>query len=71
MVEFARVVNVRVYKCESISRSTMLFKKRERIKRLQFRLDKLEESKKRLAERNKRKESRLKNKTFLCCSVYY
>lgn len=68
MVRWATHIKVRIYRCETISKSTMLFKKRERINRLQFRLNKLEESKRRLRRLNERKKIRRK-KTFLCCSV--
>tara|TARA_Y100001972_G_C7625077_1_gene313541 strand:- start:664 stop:858 length:195 start_codon:yes stop_codon:yes gene_type:complete len=61
MVRFDRRVMVRLYACNTITRSTMIYKKRERLKRLEKRLERLEKHAERI---KKRKEL----KTFLCCS---
>ena len=54
-VRFDRIIRVRVYSCDTISRSTLIFNKRERIKKLEKRLYRLQNKPK------KKKET-----SFLC-----
>ncbi len=59
-VAFNREVRVRMYRCDSMTRSTLIYKKRERIKRLEKKLFQLE------ARRDKKKQKR---KSFFCVSI--
>jgi len=57
-VAFNREVIVRMYRCDTISRSTMIYKKRERLKKLEKKLKILEDM------RDKKNR-----KTFFCISI--
>jgi len=53
-VIFDKKIRVRMYRCDTISRSTLIFQKRERIKKLEKKLKRLEDRKK------------YKRKSFFC-----
>ncbi len=55
-VAFNQEVRVRLYRCETMTRSTLIFQKRERLKRLEKKLKNLEARKKH------------KRKTLFCVS---
>jgi len=57
-VAFNREVRVRKYLCSTISRSTLIYNKRQRIKKLEKRLHALENKRRRKTET-----------PFLCCII--